>query len=344
MNNYYSNRKLMSYDRNLFPFRFIIGARGIGKTYSMQNLLCNLYHKVKHLESNPWNVDDLFLYLRLTKRQIENLDNNVLDSKLEKKHNIKAEKVGHKIYYNGRHMGDALAIADSPVHKGGNWQWRRYKYVIIDEFQRERRERRTFDINYNLRSLLESVTRFSTRLKEGYDLPIVIMMGNTVDEATDLLYAFDFMPLEHGMYVLRNKHAIIEYSANGAKYDAIQRRNPLRVLNTGDDFTFGERRLEQRMKVRDWRNVGHLKYIAHLHITEYIRLEVWQAQAGFIYISKGLQTRKYHNRNFVIAKYAANKGTSYNIDFHKLIRQNYENDNIVFDKRITGVVFEQNLV
>lgn len=344
MSTYYSNRQLMSYDRNKFPFRFIIGARGIGKTYSMQNLTCNLYHDVKLDNYDPNNVDDLFLWIRLTNRSIENMKGKVLDSKLQDKHNIVPAMESNRIYYNGRHMGDIVALADAPVIKGGVWNWQRYKYVIIDEFQREKRERRTFDVVYNLRSILESITRFTTRLKEGYDLPYVIFMGNTVDEATDLLYAFDFLPMKHGMYKLRSKNAIIEYSPNGAKYDELQRRNPLRVLSSGDDFTFGERQLRNRINVMDYRMIGHRRYIAHLHITDYITFEVWQAQKGFIYISKGLQINKYNNTHYVLHKYASNKGTMYSIEFHKLIRKNYENNNIYFDKRITGMIFMQNIV
>ena len=334
----------MSYDRNIYPFRFIIGARGIGKTYSMQNMLCNFYHKVKDIPNNPNNVDDKFLWIRLTRRAIDRMSDRLLDPKLERKHNIKPELKGSKIYYNGREMGDLLALADAPVIKGGNWEWQRYKYIIIDEFQRERKERRTFDIVYNLRSALESITRFTTRIKEGYDYPYIIFMGNTVDEATDVLYQFDFMPIKHGIYKLKKHGAIIEYAANSKLYDEIARKNPLRVLSQGDDFTFGERQLKNRFKVMDWQHVGHLKYIAHLHITDYITFEVWRSQMGFIYISRGLQTRKYHNKHFVLDKFGANKGTMYSIDFHKLIRRSYENDNIVFDKRITAVVFERNLV
>ena len=338
---FYSNRKLMSYDRNKYPYRGIIGARGIGKSFSAQNLTCNLYHKVKHIEENVSNIDDMFLWLRLTPRAVDKMKAQALDPVLQKKHNIKADIIDDRIYYNGRLMGHILALSDMPVIKGGVWQWQRYRYVILDEFQRERKERRTFDIVYNLRSILESVCRFSTRLKLGMDLPTVIFMGNTVDEATDLLYAFDFMPYEFGMYKLKSKHAIIEYAPNSTEYDRLQAVNPLKVLNTGDDYTFGERRLINRHNIIDWQSVGHKSFIAYLHLSEFIRLEVWQTQNGYIYISKGLEIGKKYNNHYVLHKSLANKGTFYLQSFFLMIRDNYEKNNIYFDKRITAQVFEK---
>lgn len=346
--NYYSNRQLMSYDRNKFPYRVVIGVRGFGKTYAMQNMLCNFYHKVKNVESNVSNVDDLFIWLRLTDSALSNMRDNILDPKLQKKHNITPRMVQkdkyYEIYFNDRLMGHAMSLANSPYYKGGIWAWQRYKYVIMDEFQRERRERRTFDIVYNLRSLLESVTRFTTRINEGYDYPYVIFMGNTVDEATDLLYAFDFMPLKYGIYKLKKKYAIIEYAEDSEAYKRLQRKNPLRVLSGGDDFTFGERKLEMKDNILDWRNTGGMRYVAHLQITEYIRFEVWLIKRGSLYITKGHPTAKYQNKVFTLHRLAANRGTYYSIEFHKLIRSNFENNSIYFDKRITAVIFNQNII
>lgn len=343
-NNFYSNRNIMSFDRNNFPFRFIIGARGIGKTFSTGNLLCNLYHKVKDIPPHPLNVDDLFIYYRLKPKQLEMMGDDILDPKLQKKHNIKVRVIDKRIYFNDRYMGDLLALQDAPNHKGGVWEWSRYKYAIVDEFQLERKERRTFDIIYNLRSSLESVTRFTTRVEEGLDFPIVLFMGNTVDEATDLLYAFDFLPTKYGIYKLKKKNAIIEYVQDGERYRDNQKRNPLRVLNVGDDFTFGERTLKNRDNIIDPQLVGHRRFIAFLHLTEYVRLEVWSTQKGHLYLSRGLPTKKFENRHHVIHRFAANKGTTYNIEFHKLIRKHYAENNIYFDKRITAQIFMKNIV
>lgn len=348
---WYNLRRIMSYDRNVFPFRKIIGARGIGKTYSVQNMLCNFYHKVKTIPSMSYNTDDLFIWSRLTEGAVATMASDFLDSKLEKKHNIKTRIISKdkfsEIYFNDRLMGHLVALSNAPVYKGasGMWSWKRYKYFVLDEFQRERSERRTFNIVYNLRSVIESMTRISTRILEGLDLPIIIAMGNTVDEAVDLLYAFDFVPLEYGIHKLKSKGAVIEYIQDGKKYREMTKRNPLRVLNSGDDFTFGEEKLRVRDNILDFRNTGFRRYIGHLQVTEYVRFEVWQIQKdNAIYISKGLQTKKFENKVYTLHRLAANKGTVYSVKLHRMIRSNYNNNNIYFDKRLTATIFNNNMV
>lgn len=348
LNEYYIIRRIMSYPRNEYVYRIIIGARGVGKTFAIQNLTCNFYKKNKSLPDDPTNVDDLFIYIRFTRRALANYLQNILDSKLQDKHKIiptSVSKEGYdEIYYNGKLVGIAVALADAPAIKGGTWHHQRFRYVILDEFQRERNERRTFDVNYNLRSILESMTRFTTRIREGRDYPTIIAAGNTVDEATDLLYAFDFMPLEYGVYKLKSKSAIIEYVEDGKAYQRMQAINPLRVLSQGDDFTFGERKLTLRDNIIKEGNTGHRRYVAHLQMTPYIRFEVWQIDKGRLYISNGLPTAKFENRILTLARLAANRGTNYNIDFHKLIRRQYENNSIYFDKNLTAKIFNMNIV
>ncbi len=342
-NGFYSLRHLMSFDRNTWIYRFIIGDRGIGKTYQVGNLLANFYQKVKHIPDDNNNVDDLFCYYRLKPRQLEQMAGKILKPETERKHNIKVRQEKDKIYFNDRYMGNILALKDAPLHKGGNWPWQRYRYIIIDEFQLERRERRDFDIVYNLRSTLESVFRFTTRTKLGLDFPTIILTGNTVDEVTDLLFIFDFMPEKFGTYKLKKKFAIMQYVPSPKAYRDMQRKNPLSILNQGDDFTFGERQIKSEFNVIPPDKVGHRKFIAFLHVTQYLRFEVWSTQKGYLYVSRGLPTKKFENRHFTLRPAEANKGTTYNIEFHKLIRKNYNSNNIYFDKRISAQTFLKNL-
>lgn len=342
-------RNLMSYDRNDFPYRGIIGARGEGKTYALQNLLLNFYHKVKVIPSRNYNKDDLFIWSRLTYGQIQGMTENFLKSELEKKHNVKAEivsagKYHYAIYFNERLMGHLIALGNAPHYKGINWQHQRYRYFILDEFQRERSERRTFDLVYNLRSILESMTRFTYRSKNGLDFPTIIFAGNTVDESTDLLYQFDFMPFEYGIYKLRSKSAVIEYFQDNKSLVESEERSPLAVLNRGDDFTHGEKQLKMRDNVKDYRQMGHLKYMFHLQITDYMTFEVFTSQNGRLYISNGLEFPKYRKKIMTMSRLMANKGTFYNADYHNLLRRQYENNNIYFDKRLTAMLFNQNLI
>lgn len=344
---FYSNRVLMSYDRNKYPYRFAIGSRGRGKSYAFSNLLANHYHRVKHLEDDVNGIDDMFVWVRLTFASLKNMAENVIDSKLQKKHNIQPRMISkgdyYEIYFNDKLVGHGMSLDRAPKYKGGVWNWLRYKYFILDEFQREQRERRTFNIVYNLRSLLESVGRFSTRMQEGHDYPYVIFMGNTVDEATDLLFAFDFMPLQHGMYKLPAKMAIIEYFPDGDLYTEHQKINPLGVLREDSDHTFGEKKLKVRDKVIAWNYTGERRYLGHLQINAYIRFEMWTFNKG-LYVSNGIKTAKFENKTFTLRKLEANKGTYYSIDIHKIVRQYHDLNKIYFDKRLTASIFNSNIV
>ena len=80
-----------------------------------------------------------------------------------------------------------------------------HHFIILDEMNREQSERNTFDIVYNFVNLLENVAR-STK----HNIK-VIMIGNTLDEASDILSAFNFIPDTFGRYKLRNKRCVIDY-------------------------------------------------------------------------------------------------------------------------------------
>lgn len=340
-NQFYSNRKIMSYPRNKYIYRLIIGSRGKGKTYSFSTLLANFYQKVKHIPESDDNIDDMFVYYRLKRQQTLNMGDEILKPEVQKKHNINVEVIGNKIYFNGRHMGLLLALQDAPSHKGTNWNFRRFRFGILDEFQLERRERRTFDVVYNFRSSLESVFRFTTRIELGMDFPTILLAGNTVDDATDLLFAFDFLPYKYGLYLLKSKHAIIEYLDDGDEWKHNQSINPLNVLNVGDDLTFGERKLQTNHNLVDPYFVGHKNFIAFLHLTPYLRFEIWTTQKGYLLITKGFPTKRHNNKHFVIDRAYANKGTLYSPKFHQIIKDNYNSNNIYFDKRITAQIFHR---
>jgi hypothetical protein len=77
--------------------------------------------------------------------------------------------------------------------------------IAIDEFEREKGEKNTFDITYSLVNQLENLVRSTKeRIK-------IFFLGNTLEEASDILCAFDFIPEEFGIYKLKKKRAVIEY-------------------------------------------------------------------------------------------------------------------------------------
>lgn len=77
--------------------------------------------------------------------------------------------------------------------------------IACDEFEREKGEKNTFDILYALTNQLENLVRSTKeRIK-------VFFMGNTLEEASDILCAFNFLPEQFGLFKLKSKRAVIHY-------------------------------------------------------------------------------------------------------------------------------------
>lgn len=103
--------------------------------------------------------------------------------------------------------------------------------VILDEMNREQSERNTFDITYAFVNQLENVLR-STKTKVR-----IIMIGNTLEEASDLLSAINFIPDGFGRYKLKNKLAVVDYIKPNEKY--LERRKEATAnLLMGNASTF----------------------------------------------------------------------------------------------------------
>lgn len=87
-----------------------------------------------------------------------------------------------------------------------------YYNICLDEMNREKNEKKSFDIVYAFVNQLENLVR-STK-----DRVRVICIGNTLEEASDLLCAFNFVPDSWGRYKLKSKRAVIDYIEPSEKY------------------------------------------------------------------------------------------------------------------------------
>ena len=76
--------------------------------------------------------------------------------------------------------------------------------VACDEFERDQNEKNTFDITYSL------VNQLETLFRETKERIRIFFMGNTLEDASDILCAFNFIPEEFGTYKLKKKRCIIQ--------------------------------------------------------------------------------------------------------------------------------------
>lgn len=202
-------------------FYLLLGGREAGKSYSVTNFLVDSFV----------NKGIPFTWLRLTDAQSAKLLINnaekLVDPDLRRKYNLDLVTRGTNVYQvtkrsepdkNGKTkvlekklMARVLALSTFYQDKGSifdkdflNDLSMRY-HIAIDEFEREKGEKKTFDILYALTNQLENLLRSTkTRMK-------IFMMGNTLEEASDILCGFDFIPEEWGTYKLKKKRAVIQY-------------------------------------------------------------------------------------------------------------------------------------
>ena len=203
-------------------FFFLVGGREAGKSYQVIKFYVAQYI----IYGRP------FYWLRLTEGSLEKLLKNnaekLIDPDIRRFFNIETVRVGNDVYQvtkrskpdkNGKTrilekklMARVMAISTFYNDKGSGLFDNEflnnplmYYNICFDEMNREQSERNTFDIVYNFTNQLENLVR-STKKRIR-----VICIGNTLEEASDLLCAFNFLPEKFGRYYLKKKRAVIEY-------------------------------------------------------------------------------------------------------------------------------------
>lgn len=180
-----------------------------------------------------------FYWCRLTEAAADNLlaqgGDKLVDPDIKRKYGIKTLKKNHTVYTydeveretktgkivkekeNIKEFCEVLACSTFYNTKGVGYFDNEFKgeyFIVLDEMNREQSEKNSFDIVYNFVNLLENLAR-STKTKIR-----VVMIGNTLDEASDILSAFNFIPDGFGRYKLKNKRAVIDYIMPNEAYKA----------------------------------------------------------------------------------------------------------------------------
>lgn len=213
---------MLGYDWAIFYF--LLGGREAGKSYATTDFFCRQWRKYKR----P------FYWLRLSeasaKKLLTNNAEKLIDPDLKRKYNLDIITKGDGVYevlerdkndkvIKKELMGRVLALSTFYNDKGSGLfdkdflnDPNMYYNICLDEMNREMNERKTFDIVYAFTNQLENLIR-STKQRVR-----VICIGNTLEEASDLLCAFNFLPEEFGRYKLKKKRAVIEYIEPSSKY------------------------------------------------------------------------------------------------------------------------------
>lgn len=230
-------------------FFYLLGGREAGKSYSVMKWATN--RKLK----NPDNVK--LYWFRLTEAAKNKLLGegaaDLLDPDLKRKFKLKTCTLGNKVYTykkkeqineitgkkqtiktDKKEFCRVMACSTFYNDKGIGYFDNEYKgeYIcVLDEMNREQSERNTFDIVYAFTNQLENVLR-STKTKVK-----VILIGNTLEEASDLLSNLNFIPDTFGRYKLKRKKAVVDYIKPNEAY-LLRRKEATANLMNGQASTF----------------------------------------------------------------------------------------------------------
>lgn len=248
-----TEKKLKAYDREWYSIRslvgnswamlyYLLGGREAGKSYAVTKFYVNQFMKY----GRP------FFWLRLTeasaRKLLQNNAEKLVDPDIRRHYKLELETRGDAVYSlrrdaNGeviekKLMARVLALSTFYNDKGSGLfdkdflnDPKMYYNCALDEMNKEQNEKRTFDITYAFANQIENLVRSTkNRLR-------IILIGNTLEEASDLLAAINFLPEEFGRYKLKSKRAIVDYIEPSAKY-LERRKGSVASIISGDSSTF----------------------------------------------------------------------------------------------------------
>ena len=213
---------------NWAMFAILLGGREVGKSYSVTNFFVDQWK----------NKGIPFTWLRLTetaaRKLLQNNAEKLVDPDLRRKYDLDLVTSGNNVYEvtkrtkpdkNGKTkilekklMARVYALSTFYNDKGSifdkdflNDPNMRYN-VAVDEFEREKGEKNTFNILYSLVNQLENLLRSSKeRVK-------VFFLGNCLEDASEILCAFNFIPESFGIFKLKSKRCVIHNIAPTEEY------------------------------------------------------------------------------------------------------------------------------
>lgn len=185
-------------------FYVILGGRMTGKSYALTDYLCRAKAKKGDMVKNYW----MRISETSTKYMLANKAQKLVDPDLVRKYDLDLSTKGMEVFDHGKPFMTVVPLSAMGKMKGVAFFDKDYEgdiNIVLDEFQLEQGEKRTsFDILYNFIGMIENIARTTK-----YKLRI-FLIGNTLEEASTILKAFNFLPEDFGRFKLKRKRCIIE--------------------------------------------------------------------------------------------------------------------------------------
>ena len=185
-------------------FYCIIGGRMTGKSYSITDFLCKQKRRLGANVRNYW----MRISETSTKALLANKAKKLIDPDLVRKYDLELSTKGMEVFNRGKEFMEVIPLSQFGKLKGVGFydkDFTGWYNIVLDEFQLEEGEKRTsFDILYNFIGMCENIARTTkNRIR-------VFLVGNTLQEASSILKAFNFLPEKFGRFKLKSKRCVID--------------------------------------------------------------------------------------------------------------------------------------
>ena len=182
----------------------ILGGRMTGKSYALADFLCNQKKKKGDMVKNYW----LRISETSVKHMLANKAEKLIDPDLVRKYRLELSTKTMNVYDRGKMFMQCMPLSAMGKLKGVAFYDKDFTgeiNIVLDEFQLEQGEKKTsFDILYNFVGMCENIARTSKQKIR------VFLVGNTLEEASSILKAFNFLPEGFGRFYLTRKRCVID--------------------------------------------------------------------------------------------------------------------------------------
>ena len=246
---FYKLRSILGYDWAIYYY--LLGGRMAGKSYAVTDFFVHQFFEY----GRP------FYWLRLTEAGTRKLLNNnaekLVDPDLRRRYNLNLKTRGENVYNitvdaNGNEqktlMCKVLALSTFYSDKGQGFfdkdylkQPGAYYNICLDEMNREANEKNSFDIVYAFANEVENIVRNSKHNIR------IICIGNTLQEASDLLVAVNFLPDKFGRYKLVKNKKLLQQMIREYK-NAKTDKEYQYIHEKYKDVNFGKRAIIEYME------------------------------------------------------------------------------------------------
>lgn len=264
---WYGIRSLLG-NGNWAWFFILLGARESGKSYSVMEYFVK-----------KWKEKGIpFYWLRLNEASMKKMLNNnaekLVDPDLYRKYNLHLKVKGNVVFDGKKRMATVLSLSTFANDKGVALFDKdflndedMYYHICLDEFQKEKTQKSTGDIAYQFVNQMENLVRSTKKRMK------IFLIGNTLEEASDILTLFNFIPEEFGRYKLKSKRAVIDYLPPSEAYKT-RRKGTIADILMGEQSNFTNEIAFDTALVTKKRLI---KPVSIIHFTKDIKFTVWDS-------------------------------------------------------------------